>query len=373
MALFQNAIRRFSSGRIYKNILETIGNTPVVQINKLAPSNVDLYVKCEFFNPLGSIKDRMGMGIIEDAEQRGLISPGDTVIEATSGNAGIGLALVCAAKGYPFVAVMADFYSIERRKIMRALGAKVVLTPSKFAGAGMTHKARELAQRHGWFLASQFENPANTEYHANTTAPEILTTFRTNSKPLDYFVTGYGSGGTFAGTGRTLKAALPDIKIILSEPTTAPLIQSGIKQERNPPSKEEMFSGSPSKVHDAWKPHVIAGWAPSFIPKLAEDGLDLGLADEVISIDPNESMQAALNLAQQEGIFTGISGGATFASALKVCEKAKDGSGILAILPDTMERYLSTELFDNIEEFMSEEEITISNSTPNYHMELNVK
>eukprot|EP00483_Globobulimina_turgida_P009019 UN09037 len=234
----------------------------------------------------------------------------------------------------------------------------------------MTAKAKELAQKNGYFLASQFENPANTEYHANTTGPEILSSFRANGKSLDYFVTGYGSGGTFTGTARTLKAGLPNIKVIVSEPTDAPLIASGIDQERNAPSKEETFPGSPSKVHDAWKPHVIAGWAPSFIPKLAQDGIDLNLMDELVTIDPKIAMQKALELSKQEGIFTGISGGATFASALDICDRVPNGSSILAILPDTMERYLSTELFDDIKNDMNEEEINITQTTPNYLFEL---
>eukprot|EP01084_Bolivina_argentea_P015649 29338_1 len=363
MTLFQHCFRRFSSCRIYNNILETIGNTPIVAINKLGPSNINLYVKCEYFNPLSSIKDRMAMGIICNAECNGLLLPNQTVIEATSGNAGIGLALVCAVKGYPFIAVTSDCFSIERRKIMRALGAKVILIPSKYGGQGMHAKAKELSKQNKWFLASQAENPANTEYHSNTTAPEILLSFKLSNKNLDYFVTGYGSGGTFTGTSKILKAANPNIKIILTEPTESPLIASGIKQERE---NEGMFKGGASKIHDSWNPHSITGWAPSFIPQLAQDGIDLNLVDELSTIDSQIAMQTSLDLAQNEGIFTGISGGATFASALKICNKVSDGSNILAMLPDTMERYLSTELFDNIQNDMNDDEIRIAKSTPNY-------
>jgi len=249
---------------------------------------------------------------------------------------------------------------------MRALGAKVVLTPSMYAGLGMTAKARELAIANDWFLASQFENPANTEYHANTTGPEILSTFRSNGKTLDYFVSGYGSGGTFAGVSRVLKAGNPDTKVVISEPTDAALIASGIEQERE---DGVAFDGVPSSVHEAWNPHVIAGWAPSFIPQLAQDAVDAGLVDELVTIDPKTGIQAAMDLAQSEGIFTGISGGSTFASALDVARRAPDGSNILAMLPDTMERYLSTELFDNIGEDMNEEERKIAYSTPNYVFE----
>eukprot|EP01083_Nonionella_stella_P285803 972869_1 len=345
-SLFKHSIRRHG---IYNNILETIGNTPVVKVNKLSPNkNVDFYVKCEYFNPLSSVKDRLAIGVIEDAERRGTLKRNQTVIEATSGNTGIALAMVCAQRGYPFVATMAETFSVERRKIMRALGAKVILTPAKDGGVGMVKKAEELAIANGWFLARQFENDANPEYHANTTGPEILTTFA--GKNLDYWVTGYGTGGTFTGAGKVLKTARPNIKIVLAEPANAPLVSSGIPQERD--SKTD----APSTGHPSFTPHPIQGWTPNFIPKITQDGLDSGLADEIVHVTNEDALKCALDLAKYEGIFTGISGGATTAAALKVCEKAKDGSGVLAMLPDTMERYLTTVLFKDIGAEMSDEE-----------------
>ena len=288
-------IRRFSSPRIYNSILETIGNTPIVKLSKIGPKNVNLYVKCEFFNPLSSVKDRLAIGIIEDAERRGTLKPGNTVVEATSGNTGIALAMVCARKGYPFVATMAETFSIERRKIMRALGAKVILTPKENGGFGMVKKAEELAEKNGWFLARQFENEANPEYHANTTGPEILSAFIGHR--LDYWVTGYGTGGTFTGAGKVLKAARPDIKIILSEPSNAPLIGSGIPQERD-------NNGAPAIGHPAFTSHPIQGWTPNFIPLVTQEGLDKGIADEVVKIGHEEAMETSLGLARLEGIFT---------------------------------------------------------------------
>jgi len=354
--VFRTSRYGFTS-RVYNNILETIGNTPVVKLQKIAPKNVDVYVKCEFFNPLSSVKDRLAIGIIEDAEKKGHLKAGQTVVEATSGNTGIALAMVCAFKGYPFVATMAETFSVERRKIMRALGAQVILTPASGGGYGMVKKAEELAKAHGWFLTRQFENEANPEYHANTTGPEILSAFV--GRNLDYWVTGYGTGGTFAGAGRVLKSARPDIKIILSEPSNAPLVTSGVAQEREK-------DGSPASGHPKFTSHPIQGWTPNFIPLVTQKGLDDSVADEVITIGHEEAMKTALLLASSEGIFAGISGGATLATALKVAESAKDGSGILAMLPDTMERYLTTPLFQSIVSDMNDAEQKIAESTPNY-------
>ncbi len=306
---------------IYNSILDTIGRTPVVRINKLAPANVTMYVKCEFFNPLSSVKDRLAIAIIDDAERSGALKPGQTVVEATSGNTGIALAMVCAVKGYPFVATMAESFSIERRKIMRMLGAKVILTPAVERGSGMVRKAEELAKKNGWFLARQFDNPANPEYHRNTTGPEILSDFA--GKRLDFWVTGWGTGGTLTGAGEMLKKARPKIKVIACEPAVAPLLAGG-----------------------EFKPHKIQGWAPDFIPKV----LNREVADEIIPIADEDAIRTARELSQKEGIFCGISSGATFFAALKVAQKAPQGSVILAMLPDTAERYLSTPLFEGIPE-----------------------
>ena len=311
---------------IHDSVLTTIGNTPIIRINKLAPTHVQMYVKAEYFNPMASVKDRLAFAIINDAEQRGQLKPGDTVVEATSGNTGIALAMVCAVKGYPFVAVMAETFSIERRKLMRALGAKVVLSPAEERGSGMVRIAEELAKANGWFLARQFENEANPEYHRNTTAPEILRDFA--GQPLDYFVSGYGTGGTITGTGEVLKAARPNLKVIATEPTGAALL--GGKE---------------------WEPHKIQGWTPDFIPEV----MNTGIADEVIPVTDEESRDMALALAQREGIFCGISAGGTFAAALKAAEKAPKGSTILAMLPDTGERYLSTFMFEDIAEGSDDE------------------
>ncbi len=306
---------------IHESILGTIGDTPVVRINRLAPQGVTIYVKCEAFNPLSSVKDRLAIGIIEDAERRGTLKPGQTVIEATSGNTGIALAMVCAAKGYPFVAIMSDSFSIERRKLMRILGAKVVLHPAAERGTGMVKKAEEVAKKNGWFLARQFENEANPEYHRNTTGPEILRDFA--SKRLDYWVTGYGTGGTLTGAGQMLKKARPDIKIVVAEPEGAALLSG-----------------------NEWKPHKIQGWTPDFVPAV----LDRKVYDEVVTVGDVESRDAARDLASKEGIFCGISSGGTFAAAKKVAEKAPKGSVLLAMLPDTGERYLSTILFEGVNE-----------------------
>jgi cysteine synthase A len=304
---------------IYDSILQTIGRTPIVRLNKLAPAHVTIYAKCEFFNPLASVKDRLAIAIIEDAERSGALKPGQTVVEATSGNTGIALAMVCAAKGYPFVATMAESFSIERRKIMRMLGAKVILTPAAERGSGMVRKAKELAEKNGWFLARQFENPANPEYHRNTTGPEILSDFA--GKRLDFWVTGWGTGGTLTGAGEMLKKARPGIKIIASEPAGAALL-SGAE----------------------WKPHKIQGWTPDFVPAV----LDRKVADEIIPVADEDAIKTARELASREGIFCGISSGATVAVALKVAQTAPKGSVILAMLPDTAERYLSTALFEGI-------------------------
>ena len=306
---------------IYESILGTIGNTPVVRIHKLAPPNVTMYVKCEAFNPLSSVKDRLAIAIIEDAERTGALKPGQTVVEATSGNTGIALAMVCAVKGYPFVALMSDSFSIERRKLMRILGAKVVLWPAADRATGMIKKAEELAQKNGWFLARQFENPANPEYHRNTTGPEILRDFA--GKRLDYWVTGWGTGGTLTGAGEMIKKARPNTKIVACEPEGA-----------------AMLSG------EEWKPHKIQGWTPNLIPAV----LDRKVVDEIVKVGDVESRDMARELAAKEGIFCGISSGATFAAARKVAEKAPKGSVILAMLPDTGERYLSTFLFEGINE-----------------------
>jgi cysteine synthase A len=304
---------------IYDSILGTIGRTPIVKINRLAPQHVTLYVKCEYFNPMSSVKDRLAIAIIEDAERRGALKPGQTVVEATSGNTGIALAMVCAAKGYPFVAVMAESFSVERRKIMRMLGAKVILTPAAERGSGMVRKAEELSRKHGWFLARQFENQANPEYHRNTTGPEILSDFA--GKRLDFWVTGWGTGGTLTGAGEMIKKARPDLKIIATEPAGASLLGGA-----------------------EFKPHKIQGWTPDFIPAV----LNRSVPDEILPVTDDEAIQGSRALASKEGIFVGISSGGTFAAALKVAEKAPQGSVILAMLPDTGERYLTTALFEGI-------------------------
>lgn len=306
---------------IYDDILGTIGNTPVIRINRLAPPNVTMYVKCEAFNPMSSVKDRLAFALIDDAEKRGVLKPGMTVIEPTSGNTGIALAMVCAVRGYPFVAVMADSFSVERRKLMRALGARVVLTPAAERGSGMVKKAQELADKNGWFLPQQFENPANPAFHRNTTGPEILRDFA--GKRLDYFVSGIGTGGTITGAGEVLKLARPDIKIIVTEPENAALL-----------------SGKP------FSPHKIQGWTPDFVPAV----LNRKVYDEIVTVNEVESRDTARQLASKEGIFCGVSSGATFLAALKVAKSAAKGSVLLAMLPDTGERYLTTFLFEGVNE-----------------------
>ena len=331
----------------FANILETVGRTPIVKINRIAPSNVNMYVKIEAFNPLGSVKDRLALGVIEDAEKKGQLKPGQTVVEATSGNTGIGLAMVCAAKGYPLVVTMAESFSIERRKLMRFLGAKVVLTPAPEGGTGMVKKANALAKKNGWFLTRQFENEANADYHSRTTAREIIDDF--NGERLDYWVTGFGTGGTLKGVGRVLEKERPEVKIILAEPADAPMVTSKTAQERN-------ADGSPASRHPSWKPHPIQGWSPDFIPKLTGDAVDMSLVDRVITIPGPVAIGCSKQLAQKEGIFVGISAGASFAAALEVANGAPKGTTILAMLPDTGERYLSTPLFADIVPEMNEEE-----------------
>ncbi len=340
---------------IHNNILGTIGNTPVVKINRLAPDHVNLYVKIESFNPMGSVKDRLALGIIEDAEASGALKPGQTVVEATSGNTGIGLAMVCAQKGYPLVVTMAESFSVERRKLMRFLGAQVVLTPAPMKGSGMVLKARELAEEHGWFMTRQFENEANADMHSKTTAPEILEAF--DGIQLDYWVTGYGTGGTLKGVARVLKEQSPDTKIVVCEPEVAGLLTGGIAQKRNE-------DGSPAESHPSFSPHPMQGWTPDFIPKLAGDSIDAAYADHIVTVANPRAMECSRNLAQQEGIFVGISAGATLAAALEIAESAAQGSNILAMLPDTGERYLTTPLFDGVEAEMSDDEQTLSASTP---------
>jgi len=341
----------------FANILGTIGNTPVVKVDKLAPAGIDLFVKIEAFNPLGSVKDRLALGVIEDGELRGTLKPGQTVVEATSGNTGIGLAMVCAQKGYPLVVTMAETFSVERRKLMRFLGAKVVLTPAAAGGTGMVKKAIELADTHGWFLTRQFENEANADMHSRTTAQEILIDF--SGERLDYWVTGFGTGGTLKGVARVLAKARPETKIVLSEPADAPMVSSGAPQERN-------ADGTPAARHPAWKPHPIQGWSPDFIPKLTGDAVDAGAVDRVITVSAPDAMRWSKELARQEGIFVGISAGGTFAAAMQVAEGAPKGSVILCMLPDTGERYLTTPLFADIPVDMTEDEVAILRSTPTY-------
>jgi len=347
--------------QIQRDILQTIGNTPIIRINKLAPAGINLFVKAEAFNPMGSVKDRMALSTIEAAEASGELKPGQTVVEATSGNTGIGLAMVCAVKGYPLVLTMAESFSIERRRILRFLGAKVVLTPAELKGSGMLAKAVELADTHGWFLVRQFENEANADAHTRTTAVEILESFE--HQPLDYFVTGFGTGGTLKGTSRVLREKSPQTKIIVCEPDNSQLLGSGIPQARD-------ADGTPSESHPNFRPHLMQGWSPDFIPKLTEDAMSSGLVDQIVPVDGNEALRLTRELAQREGIFCGTSSGATFAGAMEVAKSAPPGSNILCMLPDTGERYLSTPLFEDIPEEMSEEEMEISRSTPGYRFDV---
>ncbi|QOL80296.1 pyridoxal-phosphate dependent enzyme [Pseudooceanicola spongiae] len=346
-------------GRLYSSILETVGDTPVVRINNLAPEGVEIYVKAEFFNPASSVKDRLALSIIETAEQSGALKPGQTVVEATSGNTGIGLAMVCAQKGYPLVITMAESFSMERRRLMRMMGAKVVLTPKAEKGLGMYRKAVELAEQNGWFLAHQFESEANATIHEHTTAREILGDFE--GQRLDAVVTGYGTGGTATGLGRGLKAARPEIRIVLTEPSNAQLVGSGVAQARG-------ADGSPAVSHEAFQPHPIQGWTPDFIPLVLQEALDDQTFDELIPVAGPDGIAWARKLAAHEGILTGISGGSTFAVAMKMAETAEPGTVILVMLPDTGERYMSTPLFEVFGEDMDAEEVAISNSTPGYRM-----
>jgi len=344
----------------YANILETVGNTPIVRLNKLAPDDVNVYVKIESFNPMGSVKDRLALNVIIQAEKDGTLKPGQTVIEATSGNTGIGLAMVCAQKGYPLVVTMAENFSVERRRMMRFLGAKVVLTPAALKGSGMLAKAVELAQNHGWFLVRQFENEANADAHSRTTAPEILAAFADTR--LDYWVTGFGTGGTLKGVSRVLKKDSPETRVIVCEPDNSPVLGSGIPQER-------LADGSHADSHPMFRPHLMQGWSPDFIPHLTEDAVNANLIDEILGIAGDDALRLSRALAREEGIFVGISGGATLAGALAVAEKAAAGSNILCMLPDTGERYLSTPLFEDIPADMTAEEQEISRSTPNYRFD----
>jgi cysteine synthase A len=346
-------------GQRHDSILSTIGNTPVVRINKLAPANVNLFVKIEAFNPLGSVKDRLALGVIEAAENSGDLKPGQTVVEATSGNTGIGLAMVCAQKGYPLVVTMAESFSVERRRLMRFLGAQVVLTPAVEKGTGMVNKAAELAKAHGWYLTRQFENEANPDIHSKTTAVEILADF--DDTKLDYWVTGFGTGGTLKGVARVLKKESPDTKIMVCEPADAAMLTDGSPQERN-------ADGSPAAGHPAFKPHPMQGWSPDFVPKITGDVIGMNVIDKLITIAGPDAMKCSRDLATQEGIFVGISAGATLAGALQVCKEAADGANILCMLPDTGERYLSTPLFAEIETDMNDKERETSQSTPGYHL-----
>ena len=311
---------------LYDSILDTVGNTPIVKLQRIAPKHVTLYAKVESFNPGGSVKDRLALAIVLDAEQKGLLKPGDTIVEATSGNTGVALAMVAAARGYKFVATMVETFSIERRKLMRAYGAKVILTPAAERGSGMVRRAKDLADQHGWFLASQFANPANPAYHRQTTAPEILRDFA--GKRLDYFVTGWGTGGTLTGVGEVLKVARPETRIIATEPAGAALLKG-----------------------DEWKPHKIQGWTPDFVPEV----LNREVYDDLLQVTDDDAIATARRLAAEEGIFVGISAGGTLATALKVAESAPEGSVLLAMLPDTGERYFSTPLFADVNEGSDDE------------------
>jgi len=344
----------------FSNILETIGNTPVVKLNKLAPAGVNVYVKVESFNPMGSVKDRMARAVIEDAERSGALKPGQTVIEATSGNTGIGLAMVCAQKGYPLVVTMAESFSVERRKLLRFLGAKVVLTPASEKGSGMLAKAVELANTHGWFLCRQFENQANADVHSRTTAQEILRDF--SDKTIDYFVTGFGTGGTLKGVARALKQERAETRVIAAEPDNSPVLGSRVPQPRD-------AAGRPTGSHPRFRPHLMQGWSPDFISKLTEEAVAAGLVDEIIPVAGTEALRLSRELARKEGIFAGTSSGATLAAALEIARRAKPGTNIVCMLPDTGERYLSTPLFEGIGEEMTAEEWAVSRSTPSYRFD----
>jgi cysteine synthase A len=345
--------------RLYDSVVDTIGNTPCIRLNRIAPAHVRLYVKAEFFNPAGSVKDRLAISIIEEAERRGDLVPGQTVVEATSGNTGIGLAMVCAAKGYPLVVTMADSFSVERRRLMRFLGAKVVLTPRAAKGLGMYQKAKELAEANGWFLARQFETADNANIHENTTARELLADF--NGERLDYWVTGYGTGGTVTGVARALRRERPATKIVLSEPSIAPLLASGVPQPRG-------ADHAPAASHPAFTPHPIQGWTPDFIPFVLQESVDRHFYDELIPVTGPDAIAWSRRLAAEEGIFTGISGGASLAVAIQVAERAPEGSVLCCMLPDTGERYLSTPLFEGVATEMTPDEEALSRSTPGYQL-----
>jgi cysteine synthase A len=344
----------------YESVLETIGNTPLVRLGRLAPPGVGVWVKLESMNPMGSVKDRMANAVIERAEATGELRPGQTVIEATSGNTGIGLAMVCARKGYPLVVTMAESFSIERRKLLRFLGAKVVLTPASEKGTGMLNKAIELAEKHGWYLCRQFENEANTDVHSETTAQEIIADFQDDR--LHYFVSGFGTGGTLKGVARALKAWDPRTRVVAAEPDNSQLLGSGIPQ---PCSSD----GSPSASHPSFRPHLMQGWSPDFISKLTDDAMRSGLVDEVVPVSGSEAMRLSRELAQKEGIFVGTSSGATLAAALEIARSSPAGTNIICMLPDTGERYLSTPLFEGITEEMTAEETAISMSTPHHRFD----
>jgi len=350
----ENTVARF------QNILETIGNTPLVRLNKLAPEGVNVYVKIEAFNPMGSVKDRMARAIIERAEVTGALKPGQTVVEATSGNTGIGLAMVCAQKGYPLVVTMAESFSIERRKLLRFLGARVVLTPAAEKGSGMLAKAVELAEKHGWFLCRQFENEANADVHSLTTAQEILKDFA--GERLDYWVTGFGTGGTLKGVARVLKKQRPETRIIAAEPDNSQVLGSCIPQQRKP-------DGAPLASHPRFRPHLMQGWSPDFISRLTEDTVAAGHIDEIVPVAGNDALLMSRELARREGIFVGTSSGATLAAALTIARRSPPGTNIVCMLPDTGERYLSTPLFEHIGEEMSAEELEISRSTAGYRFD----
>src|SRR5436190_6618918 len=346
-------------GRLFDSVLDTVGDTPCIRINTLAPRHVTAYVKAEFFNPAGSVKDRLALSIIETAERNGTLRPGQTVVEATSGNTGIGLAMVCAAKGYPLVVTMADSFSIERRRMMRFLGAKVVLTPRTAKGMGMYKKAQELPEANGWSFARQFETPDNATIHENTTARELLADFK--GERLDYWVTGYGTGGTISGVGRVLRKERPETKIILSEPTIAQLLGSGVAQERG-------ADHSPAGSHSAFTPHPIQGWTPDFIPYVLQESIDNHYYDELLPLGGPDAVAWSRRLAVEEGIFTGISWGASLAAAIQVAERAAQGSVLCCMLPDTGERYLATPLFEGVATDMTPEEEALSKSTPGFQM-----
>jgi len=339
----------------FNNILETIGGTPLVRLNKLGPDHVNIYLKLEYFNPMASVKDRMAQAIIEQAEKTGALQPGQTVIEATSGNTGIGLAMVCAQKGYPLVVTMAESASVERRKLLRFLGARVVLTPAADKGTGMLHKADELAKEHGYFQPGQFENEVNAEVHSRTTAREILDDF--DGENIDYWLSGFGTGGTLKGVAATLKQERPKVKIVAVEPDNAQLLGSSIRQKRDE-------KGEPNASHPNFQPHLMQGWSPDFISGLAERAVDAGLIDQIVAVDGNDALQMSRSLASEEGVFAGITSGATLAAALKIAEQAEVGSNIVCMIPDTGERYLSTPLFEHIQDDMNEEEVALSESTP---------